>query len=205
MSETRYLPASELRVVSDGVRPRIVGYAIVFDQPSEILNERGVRFREVIRSSAVDGVLDGADLRALVDHDSAKLLGRTKSGTLRYAVDERGVKVEIDPPDTSYAHDVLESIRRGDMDGMSFSFSVPPKGDEWDTKGDVPTRTVTRFAKVSEFSVVTFPAYPQTEAALRSLNEYKESQLSGTTLDAAAERIRRAEEAFTAGPRKTAR
>jgi uncharacterized protein len=205
-TETRYLPATELRVVQDADRPRIRGYAIVFDSPSEVLTDYGFRFREVIKREAVAGPLaPGADVRALVDHDSSKLLARTKAGTLRYEITERGVKVEIDPPDTSYARDVLESIRRGDMDGMSFAFSVAKQGDAWDESGEIPVRTVNNIARISEFSVVTFPAYPDTAAAVRSLKEYKESQLSTVTVDAAAERIRKAMDALTAGPRNNRR
>jgi uncharacterized protein len=202
-TETRYLPATELRVVQDADRPRIRGYAIVFNSPSEVLSDYGFRFREIItRNAVVAPLAQGADVRALVDHDSSKLLARTKAGTLRYEITEKGVRVEIDPPDTSYARDVMESIRRGDMDGMSFAFSVATKGDEWDESGDIPVRTVNNIARISEFSVVTFPAYPDTAAAVRSLKEYKESQLSTVTVDAAAERIC---QALSAGPRNNRR
>lgn len=204
MTETRYLPidTAEVRVAADSLSPRIVGYSIVFNSPSEVLSERGVRFREIVKPSAVAGILDGADIRALVDHESRLVLGRSTKGTLRYVVDERGVKVQIDPPNTTYANDLMESMSRGDVSGMSFRFGVSKGGDEWDMSGEVPIRTINQFSAISEFSVVTFPAYPDTEAAVRSLNEYRESQRKALTLDAAAERIRLAEEAFTAGPRK---
>src|SRR5512142_385637 len=99
--ETRYLPATELRVVTGpDARPRIVGRAIVFDSLSEDLGG----FREqIIRDAVLQPLGAGADVRALVDHDPSKLMARTKAGTLRYQIDTSGVQVEIDPPDTTYA------------------------------------------------------------------------------------------------------
>jgi uncharacterized protein len=189
-SETRYLPSAELRVVRDDAGPRIAGYAIVFNAPSEVLSERGVRFVEVIKPEAVTDALAGnPDIRALVDHDSSKLLGRTTVGTLKYRVDARGVYVEIMPPDTTYARDVVAVIERGDMDGMSFGFSVAAQGETWDTSGALPVRSVTRMARISEFSAVTFPAYPQTEAAVRSLQAFTATQ-RGIHADVAARRLR---------------
>ena len=111
---------------------------------------------------------EGIDLRALVDHDTAKPLGRLKAGTLRVETDAHGLRVEIDPPNTTYGHDIMESIRRGDVTGMSFAFRTMPDGERWDESVTPPLRTVTDM-QVREVSVVTFPAYPQTEVAMRSL------------------------------------
>jgi uncharacterized protein len=147
----------------------IAGYAIVFNAPSEVLREGPVRFVEVIKPEAVTAPLAGnPDIRALVDHDSSKVLGRTTSGTLKYRVDERGVFVEIEAPDTTYANDLVAVMGRRDVDGFSFGFSVAPGGDAWDTSGALPVRSVTRIARITEFSAVTFPAYPQTEASVRA-------------------------------------
>jgi HK97 family phage prohead protease len=161
--ETRSCEIADLRVEARGVSRVIRGYAIVFGSPS--LNLGG--FREIISPSAVDRTLaDGVDLRALVDHDPAKILGRMSAGTLRVEKETRGMRVEIDPPDTTVAHDILASIGRRDVTGMSFAFMT--LGDEWDFKADPPVRTVTDML-VREVSVVTWPAYPSTEVALRSL------------------------------------
>jgi HK97 family phage prohead protease len=106
------------------------------------------------------------DLRALVDHDSARILGRLTAGTLRVEKDGHGLQVEIDPPETTSGQDIVESIRRRDVTGMSFAFRTLK--DLWDETTDPPTRTVLDML-VREVSVVTFPAYPQTEVALRAL------------------------------------
>ena len=163
--EIRTCDVGDLRVESRGVAKVIRGYAIVFDRLSENLGG----FREVIKPEAVDRTLrDGIDLRALVDHDSSKLIGRISAGTLRVEKDGHGLRVEIDPPDTSVGHDIVESIRRRDTTGMSFSFREVPDTGDWDFKTDPPTRFVEDML-IREISAVTFPAYPSTEVALRSL------------------------------------
>lgn len=163
--EIRACEIGDLRIESRGVARVIRGHAIVFDRLSENLGG----FREMIAPTAVDRTLqDGIDLRALVDHDSAKIIGRMTAGTLRVEKDGQGLRVEIDPPDTSVAQDIVESIRRRDVTGMSFAFRTI--ADDWDFKADPPIRTVTDML-VREVSVVTFPAYPQTDVAMRALAE----------------------------------
>lgn len=153
----------DLRVESRGRAPVLRGYAIVFDRLSETLGF----FREQIAAEAVDRTLkERVDLRALVDHDSARILGRLSAGTLRIEKDAHGLAVEIDPPQTTAGADIVESVRRRDVTGMSFAF-VTLK-DQWDETTNPPTRTVLDML-VREVSIVAFPAYPQTEAALRSL------------------------------------
>lgn len=167
--EIRACDTEELRVETRGAATVIRGLAIVFDKLSENLGG----FREVIKAAAVDRTLkDGVDLRALVDHDSARILGRQSAGTLRVEKQARGLMIEIHPPDTTHGRDIVESIRRRDVQGMSFAFRTMPNGDEWDFKADPPTRSVTDML-IREVSVVTFPAYPQTEVALRSLGAHR--------------------------------
>jgi hypothetical protein len=162
--ETRIVESGDLRIESRGVAKVIRGYAIVFNRLSEDLGF----FREQIAPEAVERTLkDRVDLRALVDHDSSRILGRLTAGTLRAEKDGRGLLVEIDPPETTSGQDIVESIRRRDVTGMSFSFRTLK--DLWDETTDPPTRTVLDML-IREVSVVTFPAYPQTEVALRSLN-----------------------------------
>lgn len=155
----------ECRVEAADMR-RMVGYAIVFNSESVDLGG----FREVIAPEAVDRTLrEGADVRALVDHDTAKIIGRTRSGTLQLRKESRGLKATIEPDlQIGYANDIMRAVARGDVSGMSFAFRVLE--DEWNYEGDTPLRTVTDM-KISEVSVVTFPAYEQTDiaAALRSL------------------------------------
>lgn len=168
--EIRTCEGGDLRVEARGVARVIRGYAIVFDRPSENLGG----FREIIKPEAVDRTLnDGIDLRALVDHESAKLLGRMSAGTLRVEKDGHGLRVEIDPPETTFGHDIVESIRRRDTTGMSFSFRQVPESGDWDFTTDPPTRIVEDML-IREVSVVTFPAYPSTEVALRALQAHRE-------------------------------
>lgn len=181
--EIRTCDVGELRVESRGVAPVIRGYAIVFDRLSENLGG----FREIIKASAVDRTLkDGVDLRALVDHDSAKPIGRQSAGTLRVEKDGHGLRIEVDPPNTTAGQDIVESIRRRDVTGMSFAFRLMPDGDDWDFKTDPPTRMVTDML-IREVSVVTFPAYPSTEVAMRSLAARRAS--AGFTVERMRQRL----------------
>lgn len=150
---------------------RLSGYAIVFNSLSVDLGG----FREIIDPSAVDRTLtDAADIRALVDHESSKVLGRTRAGTLSLRKDSTGLGFTIEPdPDISYARDIMKAVARGDVTGMSFAFRAI--SDEWNYDEKVPVRTVTDM-RMSEISVVTFPAYPDTDVAMRSLNAFKASQ-----------------------------
>src|SRR5262245_28544012 len=111
--ETRDVPHA-IRVFQSGdLRPLLRGTAIVFNSRSENLGG----FVEIIRPEAFRRTLDeGIDLRALVGHDPDKPIGRLSKGTLRVEVDADGVHVEIEPPNTSLGRDVVESVRRGDMD-----------------------------------------------------------------------------------------
>jgi uncharacterized protein len=163
--ERRVLEAPDLRVESRGLARVIRGYAIVFDRLSENLGG----FRERIAAAAVDRTLhEGADLRALLNHDTNALpLGRLSAGTLRAEKDAHGLLVEIDPPE--HAQGLVEAIKRRDVTGMSFAFRTI--ADEWDEGSMPPTRTVTDML-VREVSIVTFPAYPQTEVAVRSLRAW---------------------------------
>ena len=145
----------------------LTGYAAVFNSEADI----GGYFREVIAPGAFADTLKDSDVRALVDHDSGRLIGRKSNGTLRLSEDKRGLKVEIDLPDTSDGRDVAALVERGDMDGMSFGFMVTH--DEWDETSDPPTRTI-HAVNLREVSAVTFPAYDDTSLALRTLEGAKE-------------------------------
>jgi len=165
---------AECRVEQDGKRLR--GYAIVFNQKSVDLGG----FREVILPEAVDRTLKEAiDVRALVDHDSSKVLGRTTAGTLTLRKKATGLYIDIDPPNTTASRDILESVRRGDVTGMSFAFRVLE--DDWRESEGMPLREVIDM-RISEVSIVSFPAYPDTEVSLRALERFK-AQRPGHSVD----------------------
>ena len=167
----------ERRAVAD-VRSEgttIVGYAVVFNQPSQDLGG----FVEVFEPSAVDRTLrENLDVRALVNHDSAKVLGRTTAGTLRLAKDAHGLRVEIHAPDTTAGRDIVTSVQRGDVTGMSFEFAVVmPGGERFERRGRQDVRIVSD-ATIVEASIVTFPAFAATDAtvAQRSLQAFRAQQ-----------------------------
>ena len=160
-------------VQADGLR-KLRGHAVVFDSMSEDLGG----FREIIAPDAVDRTLkEGLDVRALVDHDSSKVIGRTRAGTLSLYKERRGLRVEIDPPNTTAGRDILESVARGDITGMSFGFRVMPEGDTWRDDGEGNLLREVRDMTISEVSIVTFPAYQATnvDVAKRSLQAFVKS------------------------------
>ena len=163
---------AECRAETSDNGKKIRGYAIVFNSLSQDLGG----FRELILPEAVDRTInEGLDVRALVDHDTGKVLGRTRAGTLSLRKDSRGLRVELEPdPDISYASDILRSVARGDVTGMSFRFLTMPNGDDWNWDEKPPLRSLLDI-RISEVSIVTFPAYQATDAqvALRSLAHHQ--------------------------------
>ena len=170
--------APELRADEKG--KTVKGYAAVFNDAADI----GGSFREVVAPGAFKGSMDN-DVRALIDHDSGRVIGRSKAGTLRMKEDSHGLAVEIDLPDTTDGRDLAVSLERGDISGMSFGFRVTH--DEWDETSDPPTRTI-RAVDLFEVSAVAFPAYEGTDIALRSLDEARKEQRQ-KNFSAAARRL----------------
>lgn len=163
--ETRAV-ATEIRAVDTDDGPVIEGYAAVFDRESEDL----FGFREKIQRGAFAKTLsEKPDVRALWNHDHGQVLGRTKSGTLELEEDDTGLKMRLRPPES--AADKIESIRRGDVDGMSFGFRVIK--DSWDSSSSPQMRTLQE-VELIEVSPVTFPAYPATAGKL-NVRSYLES------------------------------
>ena len=110
------------------------------------------------------------DVRALFNHDPNHLLGRTTSGTLKLSVDQVGLQYKIVPPDTQAGRDTVESIKRGDLTGSSFSFSIME--DKWEKKTDgklqIDIRTLLN-VQMFDVGPVTFPAYTSTSTGVRQL------------------------------------
>lgn len=153
---------------------RVSGYAAVFNSKTSI----GEYFDEMISPGAFSRTLsENGDIRALINHNWDKLIGRTKSGTLILSEDERGLKFEIDLPNTSYARDLAESMERGDINQCSFGFYATE--ESWDYSIEPALRTVNE-AELFEISIVSIPAYENTEAALvrsKEIDEFVEKRI----------------------------
>ncbi len=164
----------ELRIVpgTDDSPHMLTGYAARFNKDSLDLGG----FIERIQPGAFTTAIKDSDVRGLVNHDPNLLLGRTGSGTLRLIENKRGLKYEIDLPNTQTGKDVAESIRRCDISGCSFAFVVAPGGEVWsDDEGQV-TRVLTKINKLLDVGPVTYPAYPDTNVAARMLAELAEER-----------------------------
>lgn len=168
--ERRCFPVSEFRAIEDekGLR-HIVGYAAVFNSMSEEL----WGFREKIAPGCFTKTIKEDDIRALWNHDSNHVLGRNKSGTLTLSEDTKGLKIDILPPDAQWARDLMTSIDRGDIDQMSFGFKTVAQ--LWEGEYPDEIRTLIE-VKLYDVSPVTFPAYPDTEVGLRSLEEHRKAK-----------------------------
>lgn len=188
--ERRSMGPVEFRAASDGKPARLVGYAAVFNSQSEDLGG----FREIILPGAFDRALsEGHDVRALVNHNPDKMLGRTSSKTLRLAVDETGLGVEVDVPDTQDGRDTLTLVQRGDLSQMSFAFRT--LADQWRTEEGEPLRELLDL-ELFDVSVVAYPAYPATEVSARALERAREVKAPPPAPPAPVERLARQIEAI---------
>lgn len=161
---------------------KIKGYAAVFGKASEDLGG----FIEVIEPGFFDPVLDD-DVRALWNHDPNHVLGRTASGTLQIGVDETGLRYEVAPPDAQWARDAVESVRRGDVSQSSFGFLVDVDAWEYNQTSGLVLRRLIKCRRLLDVSPVTFPAYAQTTAAVRSQASALISVATSYDIDPAAQ------------------
>jgi len=143
----------EVREESDGMH--FSGYAALFNSPSEPLP-----FVESIASGAFKRSLKSRnDVKFLWNHDAGEILGSTRARTVNLIEDDRGLRVEGMLPNTTRGRDVAELLKRGDVDAMSFGFSVPAGGDTWSSNGSERTLKQVR---LHEVSIVAWPAYTAT-------------------------------------------
>lgn len=174
--ETRVYGDASLRQ-TDG-KTKICGYAAKYNLWSLDLGG----FREMIKPGAFDNALkEKQDVRGLGNHLEWQVLGRSTVATMTLTSDDIGLYYEIDPPDTSYARDLITSIERGDISQSSFAFAVRANGSVWklieDPNGNWRNdRWERELSDLDLFDVspVTFPAYPDTTVAIRSLQEERQ-------------------------------
>ncbi len=140
----------------------IFGYAAKFDSLSEDLGG----FKETLAPGSFTGALARLDndVRALVDHDSSRIIGRTSAGTLRVSQDTIGLRYEIDVADTQAGRDILQSVERGDVRGASFAFTVA--NDRWFERAGETRREITEIGRLFDVSPVSFPATTTTTAKI---------------------------------------
>lgn len=162
--ERRYLFSdTELRVEDVDGKPQVVGYAAVFNEETEIMR----RFREKVRPGAFAKTIVESDVRGLFNHDPNYVLGRNRSGTMRLEETSHGLQYRIQAPSSDLIHDlVLEPMRRGDISGSSFSFDVIRQEMSETADGDDVRELVE--VRLWDVGPVTFPAYPGTDAEVRS-------------------------------------
>ena len=163
--EARHITTTvELREAQGGGMPTVVGYAAVFNQVAD----SGWGFREQVATGAFSETLArGDDVAALVEHETCLIVART-GGTLKLTQDDKGLRYEFVPADTTAGRDLVANLRAGNIKGSSFGFYTDE--EKWDynpADGGDPIRTLVRVS-LFDISPVVFPFYEGTEAGLRS-------------------------------------
>ena len=169
----------EVRAEQDEKHGNILtGRPIVYDQKTDL-----GWYDEIIEQGALADT-DLRDVRFLVNHNTdmiplARSRNNNANSTMQMSIDEEGmaIRVDLDVENNSEAKNLYSAVERGDIDGMSFMFTVD--GDKWDDiETEHPTRTITSIGKVMEVSAVTFPAYEQTSISARGLDSALDSAKS---------------------------
>lgn len=200
--------AAELRVdpITHGKKtPTIRGYSARFNTLSETMpiidgGKQIGTFREQLLPGCFADALPTSDVRALINHDPNLILGRNTAGTLRLSEDEVGLRFEIDPPETTCSKDIQVSMQRGDITQCSFGFNVAKGGDTYRKDPDVPggyIRDIRKISRLFDVSVVTYPAYEDTDCAVRTIvgqmQAEEESAAQAVAEQEEEERLREAE------------
>lgn len=146
---------------SDDAEKVIEGYFALYEQETELI--AGVY--EIITKGAFENSMN-KDVRALWNHNTQYVLGRSKNGSLKLQADEKGLFGTITLPNTQYANDLYELVQRGDIDQASFGFNINDEEIEELASGGYRWRL--KDVDLHEISVVTFPAYENTSIQARS-------------------------------------
>ncbi|MDT2850172.1 HK97 family phage prohead protease [Vagococcus carniphilus] len=171
-NRTFNITSIETRSVGEDGGHVLSGYASVFNSKTTI--HEGLE--EVISPGAFSNAIsNNSDVRCLFNHSWDSVLGRTRSGTLKLEEDKKGLKFEVELPDTTLANDLIKSIERGDIDQCSFGFW--PTKEVWDYDSNPVLRTI-ESVELYDVSIVTLPAYADTEVSLvRSNNMLEKSNI----------------------------
>lgn len=153
----------------------VEGYAVVFESQSEDLGF----FETIDRGAITQELVDNSDVFALLNHDDEKVLARSKNGvgSLKLTVDERGLKYEFDAAETQLGNDLLEYLKRGEINTSSFAFALDytdPDAETWTRKNGANYRTIHKIAYLHDVSPVWNAAYSATSVSQRCLDKVKE-------------------------------
>ena len=160
--EYRAFPLEMQLEERDG-KTRIVGHGAVYNIRSLDLGG----FIEVVKPGAFKKSLEsGKEIKSFFNHDPNMVLGTTTAGTLSVVDESAGLRYEIDPPETTYANDLVVSMKRGDIKGSSFSFRTI--SDNWYMDGGQLMRELIE-AELFELGPVTDPAYPASDSHVRNI------------------------------------
>lgn len=167
----------QIVINKDAEGRNISGYAAVFNSTS---NDLG--FIETIDPGAItEDTILRSDVVATMNHDQEKVLARSKygQGTLHLTVDERGLKYEYEAPNTTLGNDLVEMIKRGDLDSASFAFTVSQDEDaqKWEKRDGQYYRTIYKIDKLFDIAAVWHPAYDEASTTLRSQQEQYEIEM----------------------------
>ena len=159
---------------------KISGYAIVFNVKSGVMydSENRRMFEEVIEPGAIThDLLKRSDVKAVLHHDPQKLLARSNkgTGTLTLTIDSRGLFYSFEAPHTTDGNDALEMIKRGDISGSSFKFSLNERDSTWTKQGEVWIRKIKSFRQLYDVSIVSDPAYSQTSVTVERMAKRDDS------------------------------
>ena len=159
--ETRTLEDTEEKVIS--------GYINKFNTRSQYMG-----FYEEVAKGAFDKTLaDGHNIYAMYNHNSDMILGSTRSGSLKLNTDNIGLHFELRiNPNISYASDIAELVKSGDLEGCSFGFWVTD--DEWTYTEDKIDLRIIKELELIEVTITPFPAYLDSEASCRSFDLHNE-------------------------------
>ena len=164
----------EIRAISNEVQVdsrNITGYAVVFESNSEDLGF----IERIMKGAITDDTIKKSDVFCLLNHDSTKVLARSKygEGSLKLEIDERGLKYSFTAPQTDLGNEILEHLQRGEIDSSSFAFTVSlDEGSEkWYTVEGVQYRDIYKIDELYDVSPVYQPAYQETTVSKRALVE----------------------------------
>ena len=174
--EQRYI-ISEIRALNGEEGNRTVeGYALMFNSKSELMRDEktGILFREIIVPSAInEDILTKSDIKCWLNHNENRgILARNKygKGSLKLSIDNKGLKYYFDAPKNALGDELLENLKRGDVDSSSFAFTIANSGDELEKQSDgTYLRTIKQFEKIYDCSPVYDPAYSNTTVNCRSI------------------------------------